>query len=60
MGACELCYHGASDSEIAACAVEMDPDDTESSLTETLEAETGVHGTTIVAWCLAAGSSPRL
>lgn len=53
VGACELCYHGARDEEIAACAVEMDPDDTERVLTETLEAETGVEGMTIVAWCLA-------
>ncbi len=54
VGACELCYHGASDAEIEACAVDMDPDDTEGALTETLEVETGVQGTTIVAWCLAA------
>lgn len=54
VGACELCYEGASDEEIANCAVEMDPDDTESPLTAKLEAETGVRGTTIVAWCLAA------
>lgn len=53
VGACELCYHGASDAEIQACAVEMDADDTETALTETLEAETGERGTTIVAWCLA-------
>lgn len=53
VGACELCYHGASDAEISACAVEMDPDDTEGALTETLESETGVRGATIVAWCLA-------
>jgi len=53
VGACELCYHGARDEEIAACAVEMDPDDTERVLAETLEAETGVQGMTIVAWRLA-------
>ena len=53
VGACELCYHGASDAEIAACAVEMDPHDTESALIETLETEMGVRGTTVVAWCLA-------
>jgi len=53
VGACELCYDGASDEEIAGCAVEMDPDDTESRLVETLEAATGVRGATIVAWCLA-------
>jgi len=59
VGACELCYQGASDEQIAECAVEMDPDDTESPLTAKLEAETGVCGMTIVAWCLAAGSEPR-
>jgi Fe-S-cluster containining protein len=59
VGACELCYPGASDEQIAECAVEMDPDDTESPLTAKLEAETGVRGMTIVAWCLAAGSEPR-
>jgi Fe-S-cluster containining protein len=53
VGACELCYQGASDEEIADCAVEMDPDDTEGVLTETLEEVTGVRGMTIVAWCLA-------
>jgi Fe-S-cluster containining protein len=53
VGACELCYQGASDEEIANCAVEMDPDDTESPLTAKLEVETGVRGMTIVAWCLA-------
>jgi hypothetical protein len=31
----------------------MDPGDTESPLTAKLEAETGVRGMTIVAWCLA-------
>ena len=54
VGACELCYEDASDEQIADCAVEMDPDGTESRLIETLEAETGVRGSTIVAWCLAA------
>jgi Fe-S-cluster containining protein len=53
VGACELCYQGASDAEIAACAVEMDPGGTEGALTETLEAKTGAQGSTIVAWCLA-------
>jgi len=53
VGACELCYQGASDEQIAECAVEMDPGDTESPLTAKLEAETGVRGMTIVAWCLA-------
>ena len=59
VGACELCYHGASDAEIAACAVEMDPADAEVALTETLEAETGVRGRTVVSWCLAASEVCR-
>jgi Fe-S-cluster containining protein len=54
VGACELCYEGASDEQIADCAVEMDPDNTEGRLIETLEVETGVRGSTIAAWCLAA------
>jgi Fe-S-cluster containining protein len=54
VGACELCYEGASDEQIADCAVEMDPDNTEGRLIETLEVETGVRGSTIVAWCLTA------
>jgi Fe-S-cluster containining protein len=59
VGACELCYQGASDEQIAECAVEMDPDDTESPLTAKLEAETGVRGMTIVAWCLAGWTELR-
>jgi Fe-S-cluster containining protein len=59
VGACELCYQGASDEEIVACSVEMDPDDTESALIETLEAETGLQGSTIVAWCLAGLRAPE-
>ncbi len=27
LGVCELCYHGASDEEIAACEMKPDPDD---------------------------------
>ncbi len=26
LGVCELCYHGASDEEIAACEMEVDPE----------------------------------
>ncbi len=32
IGACELCYHGATEETIAACAVEADPDGVERSL----------------------------
>ncbi|MGC1963339.1 MAG: YkgJ family cysteine cluster protein [Candidatus Sulfotelmatobacter sp.] len=53
LGVCELCYHGASDDEIAACEMRPDPDDLESALVETVEASTGTRGNTIIAFCLA-------
>jgi Fe-S-cluster containining protein len=46
---CELCFDGASDAEIAACEVEIDPDGLEASLNE----ELGGSGQTIVAFTLA-------
>ncbi|HXI43102.1 MAG TPA: YkgJ family cysteine cluster protein [Bryobacteraceae bacterium] len=53
LGVCELCFHGATDTEIAACAVESDPEGVERALLGELEETTGVHGRTIVAFCLA-------
>jgi Fe-S-cluster containining protein len=53
LGVCELCYHGASDEEIAACEMKPDPDDLESALLKTVEANTGTRGNTIIAFCLA-------
>ena len=53
LGVCELCYHGASDAEIAACEMIPDPDDLESTLLQQLERTTGVRGETIVAFALA-------
>ncbi len=53
LGVCELCFHGASDEEIAACEMIPDPDDLESTLLQELERTTGVHGETIVAFALA-------
>jgi Fe-S-cluster containining protein len=52
LGVCELCYHGASDEEIAACEMKPDPDNLETKLVRKLEKTTGVHGNTIVAFCL--------
>lgn len=52
LGVCELCYHGATDEQIAACEVEIDPDGLEAQLLEQLEAETGAQGATIVAFAL--------
>jgi len=50
---CELCFHGASHEEIAACEMKPDPDDLESRLLEELEKDTGKRGNTIIAFCLA-------
>ncbi len=52
LGVCELCYHGATPEEIAACEMIPDPEDLESQLVEDLEQSTGVRGTTIVAFAL--------
>ena len=53
VGVCELCFQGASDEEIAACAVEVDPG-LESQLSDELEESTGVRGETSVALALVA------
>jgi len=53
LGVCELCYHGASDEEIASCEMVPDPEDLESALLQQLERTTGVRGETIVAFALA-------
>jgi Fe-S-cluster containining protein len=53
VGVCELCFQGASDEEIAACAVEVDPG-LESQLLNELEESTGVRGETSVALALVA------
>jgi Fe-S-cluster containining protein len=52
LGVCELCYHGASDKEIAACEMKPDPDDLEETLLRKVEKSTGIHGNTIIAFCL--------
>jgi len=53
LGVCELCYHGASDAEIAACEMIPDPGNLEAELLEKLEKDGGVRGNTIIAYCLA-------
>src|SRR5215467_8127103 len=52
LGVCELCYHGASDKEIAACEMKPDPDGLEETLVEEAEQSAGVRGNTIVAFVL--------
>jgi len=53
VGVCELCFQGASDEEIAACVVEVDPG-MESQLSDEVEESTGVRGETSVAFALVA------
>jgi Fe-S-cluster containining protein len=53
LGVCELCFHGATEEEIAACEMKPDPDDRESELLENLEKSSGLRGETIIAFCLA-------
>jgi Fe-S-cluster containining protein len=52
LGVCELCYHGASEEEIAACEMHIETDNLEAELTSQIEAMTGRAGNTIVAFAL--------
>lgn len=53
LAVCELCYHGASDEQVAACEMVPDPDNLEEKLIARAEKQTGKQGNTIVAFCLA-------
>lgn len=52
LGVCELCFHGATDEQIAGCEMPVDPGGLEPVLLEGLERTTGAHGETIIAFCL--------
>jgi Fe-S-cluster containining protein len=52
LGVCELCYLGATDEQIAACEMVVDPNDLESPLVRKVEKSGGPHGHTIVAYCV--------
>jgi Fe-S-cluster containining protein len=52
LGVCELCFHGATDEQIAACEMVVDPDDLESQLLAKLEKTPGPLGRTMVAFCM--------
>jgi Fe-S-cluster containining protein len=52
LGVCELCFHGATDEQIAACEMVADPDDLETKLLEKREKTRGPRGRTIVAYCV--------
>ena len=53
LGVCELCYHGASEEQIAACEMGVDPEDLETELLKELEKDGGSAGRTIIAFALA-------
>jgi Fe-S-cluster containining protein len=52
LAVCELCFHGATPEEIAACEMVPDPEGLEEKLLE----EMGAAGMTIVAYALKAGT----
>jgi Fe-S-cluster containining protein len=52
LGVCELCYHGATEEQIAACEVHLDTEDLESALTIEAERAANRSGNTIVAFAL--------
>ncbi len=52
LGVCELCFHGATNEQIAACEMVVDPDDLEAKLLAKLEKTQGPRGRTIVAYCV--------
>ena len=53
LAVCELCYHGATDQQIAECEMEPDPENLEEKLIAEAEKKSGKRGNTIVAFCLA-------
>jgi Fe-S-cluster containining protein len=57
LGICELCFQGASDEEIAACEMPVDPEKMEDDLVFEVEQQTGKSGTTIIAFALASLSN---
>jgi Fe-S-cluster containining protein len=52
---CELCYQGASDAEITACEIAVDPENLQTELLRQLE-NAGQAGETVVAFALAVTS----
>jgi Fe-S-cluster containining protein len=52
LGICELCFHGATDQQIAACTMATDSDKMESALLKEVEKAKGPRGRTIVAFCV--------
>lgn len=55
LGHCELCFHGATEEQITACEMQVDPDNLERSLLHALESKGAPSRRTIVAFALARG-----
>src|SRR3954466_12929755 len=53
LGVCELCYHGATNEQIAGCELVTGTDALEASLCEEVERKSALTGNTTVAFCLA-------
>jgi Fe-S-cluster containining protein len=52
LGVCELCFHGATDEQIAACEMIVDADHLEAKLLAKVEKASGPHGRTIVVFAV--------
>jgi Fe-S-cluster containining protein len=52
LGVCELCFHGATDEQIAACEMVVNGEDVEAKLLGEVEAAQGLRGRTVVSFCL--------
>jgi Fe-S-cluster containining protein len=50
LGVCELCFHGATDAQIAGCEMDADPENLEMRLETEFERTSGRRGRTIVAY----------
>lgn len=59
LGVCELCFQGASDDQIAACEMPVDPDNLEQKLIGELTKNVVTLGDTIVAFALVTISSQK-
>jgi Fe-S-cluster containining protein len=53
LGVCELCYHGATEEQISACEMPVDPEGREAELLQEFEQSSGKYGRTVVAFALA-------
>lgn len=53
LGVCELCYHGATEEQIEACEMPVDPQGLEGELLQEFEQSSGRYGRTLVAFALA-------